>query len=119
MNYFGTFGSTEEEALRLLMPVVDRALKAHERGNYQAYLSVITADLAKKVSEEGFLRAYREIAPQLGRLKSKTLLASLRRGQDPMLIFAAKYENTQDDIVINITFKNATPPPLITWIWIE
>lgn len=119
MNYFGTFGSTESEALRLLMPVVDRALHAHQIGNYQEYFSVITSDLAAKVTEKGFLQAHREVAPQLGILQSKSFLASLRRDENIMLLFSAKFSGTEDDIVINVTFKNGTEPPLIEWLWIE
>ena len=119
MNYFGTFGSTDIEALRLLMPVVDRALHAHQVGNYQEYLSVITGDLAGQVTEEGFLKAHREVVPQLGTLQSKSFLASLRRGENPMLLFSAKFSGTEDDIVISATFKSSTEPPLIEWLWIE
>ena len=119
MNFFGTFGSTDKEALQLLMPVVDRALHAHQVGNYQEYLSVITSDLAEKITEEGFLKAHREVAPQLGTLQSKLFLASLRRGKNPMLLFSARFSGTGDDIVINVTFKNRTEPPLIEWLWIE
>jgi len=119
MNFFGNFGSTDEEALQLLMPVVDRALYAHQVGNYQEYLSIVTSDLAAKVSEEGFLKAHREVAPQLGALQSKKFLASLRRGKNPMLLFAARFSLTEDDVVINVTFKSGTKPPLIEWLWIE
>ena len=52
MNFFGTFGSTDEEALQLRLPVVDRALFAHQVGNYQEYLSVVTSNLAEKVTEQ-------------------------------------------------------------------
>lgn len=119
MNFFGTFGLTDKEALQRLLPVVDTALYAHQVGNYQEYLSVITSELAEKVSEEGFLKAHRELAPQLGTLQSKSFLASLSRGNNPMMIFSAKFSGTQDDIVINITFKSGTNPPLIDWLWIE
>ncbi|OMH30554.1 hypothetical protein [Motiliproteus sp. MSK22-1] len=119
MNFFGTFGSTDAEALQLLLPVVDRALYAHQAGDYQEYLSVITSNLAAKITQEDFMRAHREVAPQLGTLQSKLLLAALRRGENPMLLFSAKFSGTEDDIVINITFKNGTKPPLIEWLWIE
>ncbi|NVK21806.1 MAG: hypothetical protein HWD86_04765 [Kangiellaceae bacterium] len=119
MNFFGTFGLTDKEALQLLLPVVDTALHAHQTGNYQEYLSVITNELARKVSEEGFLKAHRELAPQLGTLQSKSFLASLRRGKNPMMLFSAKFSGTEDDIVINVTFKSGTEPPLIDWLWIE
>lgn len=119
MNYFGTFGETAKEALQLLMPIVDRALHAHQVGDYQAYLSLITKELAGKVTEESFLKAHREIVPMLGSLQSKVFLASLRRGKNPMLLYSAKFSGTKDDVVINVTFKSGTEPPLIDWLWIE
>ncbi len=119
MNYFGTFGETDKEALQLLMPVIDRALHAHRVGNYQEFVSVITSDLARKITEEGFMKAHHEIAPQLGTLQSKCFLASLQRGKNPMFLFSAKYSGTEDDVLINVTFKSGTEPPLIDWLWIE
>ena len=119
MNLFGTFGSTKAEALRLLMPVVDRALHAHQVADYRQFLSVVTDELAGKTSEERFMRAHRDVAPKLGALQSKSFLASLRRNKDPMLVFCAKYSSTQDDILISVTFENGTEPPLINWLWIE
>lgn len=109
----------EHEALQLLVPVVDRAIDAHEVGNYQEYISLATSDLASKITENGFLAAHREVAPQLGTLRSKELLASLRRGNNPMLLFSAKFSNTEDDILINVKFKDGSEPPLIEWLWIE
>ena len=119
MNYFGTFGETDQEALQLLMPVIERALHAHTVGNYQEFVSVITHDLAEKITEEGFIKAHHEIAPQLGTLQSKYFLASLQRGKNPMLLFSAKFSGTEDDVLINVTFKSGTEPPLIDWLWIE
>lgn len=119
MNFFGCFGNGEADALALLMPVVDRALEAHRVGDYPAYRSLITDELAAAVSEAGFMRAHREVAPALGALRSKVLLASLRRGSDPMLVFAARYAATADDVLITVTFRDGTAPPLIAGLWIE
>ena len=119
MNFFGTFGSTDTEALQVLMPIVDRALHAHQVGDYREYLCEITSDLAEKVTEEGFIRAYQNLAPQLGTIQSKSFLASLRRGENPMLVFSAKFSGTEDDILINVTFRSGSEPPLIEWLWIE
>ena len=119
MNYFGSFGSTEKTALDKLLPTVDHALGAHESGDYDSYLLIITHELSEKVSREGFEKAHTELFPYLGKLGSKTFLGSFKRGLNPMLLFAAKYANTEDDILINVTFKNGTEPPLIDWLWIE
>lgn len=36
-----------------------------------------------------------------------------------MLLFSAKFSNTEDDILINVKFKDGSEPPLIEWLWIE
>ncbi|WP_448546475.1 hypothetical protein [Thalassotalea fusca] len=119
MDYFGSFATTSENALKLLTPVVDKALVAHQEGNYRDYAAIITNELAEKVTEESFARAHKEIAPQLGKLQSKSFLAALKRDTNPMLLYSAKYSGTEDDILINVTFKNGTHPPQIDWLWIE
>ncbi len=103
----------------MLMPVVDHALEAHQNGNYDDYLKVVTAELAEQLTRAGFERAYQEVAPQLGRLQSKTFLGSVRRQDNPMLIFSANYAATKDEVVIQIRFRNGSEPPLIDYLWIE
>ena len=119
MNFFGTFGTTDTEALQVLMPIVDRAMHAHQVGDYSEYSRVITSDLAEKVTEEGFRRAYQDLAPQFGTMQSRLFLASLRRGDNPILVFSAKFSATEDDILVSVTFRNGSQPPLIAWLWIE
>ena len=118
-DYFGFFGKNAAEALALLMPVVDIALKAHETGDYQAFRDVMTDSLAARITPEGFQNAYAAIAPQLGQLTSKRLIAAVNRAGNPRLLFVARYTNTSDDIMINITFTNDAEAPLINEMWIE
>ena len=118
-GYFGCFGKNAAEALAILMPVVDIALKAHETGDYQAFRNVITDSLAARITPEGFQNAYEAIAPQLGPLISKRLVAALNRAGNPRLLFVARYTKTSDDILINITFTNNAEAPLINEMWIE
>ena len=118
-DYFGCFGKNATQALAILMPVVDIALRAHETGGYQAFRDVMTESLAARITPEGFQKAYEAIAPQLGPLISKRLVAALNRAGKPRLLFVARYTNTSDDILINITFTNSAEAPLINEMWIE
>ena len=118
-DYFGCFGESATEALPKIMPVVDVALKAHETGDYQAFRKVMTNSLAARITPEGFKNAYEAIAPQLGVLISKRLVAAVNRAGNPRLLFVARYINTSDDIVINITFTSNADGPLINEMWIE
>lgn len=119
MKYFGNFGTSGQEALNRLEPVLDGALEAHQSGNYADYLSLVTEKLSEKVTEQGFLKAHREIQPGLGKLIGKSFLASLNKNDNPMLIYSARYSETSDDVLITVIFKNNTNPPKIDWLWIE
>ncbi|GGF52940.1 hypothetical protein [Alteromonas lipolytica] len=118
-DYFGCYGQTTEDALGQLLWVVEQALMAHESGDYQALRAVITDSLAGKITPAGFQRAHETLAPELGRQVSKRLLGALNRGGNPRLLFVARYEGAQDDILISVTFSNHTYPPLIDELWIE
>ncbi|MAJ68075.1 MAG: hypothetical protein CBB67_015160 [Alteromonadaceae bacterium TMED7] len=118
-DYFGAFGNNATQALAILMPVVDLALSAHETGDYQAFRNLMTDSLAARITPEGFQNAYKAIAPQLGPLISKRLVAAVNQAGNPRLLFVARYTNTSDDIVINITFANNAEAPLINDMWIE
>lgn len=119
MDYFGSFGETQAEALARLEPVLETALESHESGDYEAFAQVATDDLRTKVPKENFLKAHQEVAPQLGHRESMRFLASVNRGSNPMLLYAAKYSATADDVLINVTFENRSQPPAIQWLWIE
>ncbi len=118
-DYFGAFGNNATQALTILMPVVDIALSAHETGDYQAFRNVMADSLATRITPDGFQNAYEAIAPQLGQLISRRLVAAVNRAGNPRLLFVARYTNTGDDIVINITFTNNAGAPLIHDMWIE
>lgn len=119
MDYFGSFGKTPKEALSKLEPILRTALQSHENGDYEAYSEIITEELKRKLSKENFLKAYKEIAPQLGQLQSLNFLGSLRKNSNPLLLYSAKYSGTTEDVLVSVTFKNETEPPKIHWLWIE
>lgn len=119
MDYFGSFGDTSKEALSTLEPILRIALKSHRNGDYEAYSEIITDELKKELPKENFLKAYEEIAPQLGQLQSLRFLGSLDKNSDPLLLYSAQYSGTADDILISVTFKNETEPPKIHWLWID
>ena len=118
-DYFGSYGSSAEEALGVLEPVVDVALKAHERGDYEAFAGLITEAFRAEVSEAGFRKAYEEIAPVLGSLQSRRFLGAIRRRGNPLLLFAARYAGSVDDVLVQVVFKNGLDRPLIDWMHIE
>ena len=119
MDYFGSFGKTEETALDTVGPIADSMLEAHEAGDYQRFSSLATDGLKRKVTPHGFSKAHQNLQPAFGRLLSKRFLGSLNRNGDPLFLWVAKYENRSDDVLIQIGFKNSTEPPRVDWIWIE
>lgn len=118
-DWFGSFGFSREEALSVLDPILDKAIEAHASGRYEDYRRVITQSLAEKVSEEGFSKAHREVWPTLGTLISRRFLGALKKQNNPMLLFSARFENTINDVLITVVFENSSNPPLIDWLWIE
>lgn len=119
MDYFGSFGNSKKEALSKLEPILKAALKSHETGDYEAYSDIITDELKRKLPKENFMKAFEEIAPKLGRLTSMRFLGSLNKDGNPMLVYAARYAETSDDVLITVTFKDGSHPPKIGWLWIE
>ena len=119
MGFYGSFGVTKEDALKVLMPVADQIIDAHQNGDYSAFKAVITKDLSSKVDEDSFETAYKQIGFELGNLVSKNLLGCFRRDGNPLLLFSAKYSNTKDDVLVHVLFENGSNPPKIDWIWIE
>ena len=77
VGFSGSFGTTKEDALKVLMPVADQIIDAHQNGNYSLFKVVITKDLSSKVDEDSFETAYKQIGLELGNLVSKDLLGCL------------------------------------------
>jgi len=119
MDYYGSFGDSKANALERMQPVLDSVLEAHETGDYALFRALVTDAFADKVSERGFKQAREAMHPRLGELVSMHFLASLRRGVNPMLVFVARYGNTEDDVLIQATFRNGTYPPKLDALWIE
>lgn len=118
-KYFGSFGADYQTAMAVLEPIIQQAISAHETGNYDLFVEVITHEHASRVSREGFAKGFELVAPQLGKLNEKVFLGSLNREGDPVLLFRAEYQLCPDDVLITVQFKNDTRPPLIEYITIE
>lgn len=115
-DYFGTFGKTRAEALEKLLPVVEALLGAHEAGNYKEFCTYMNEI---ETPEQIFLKGSEELKSTFGCLVSKKFLGALKRKENPMLLFSAKYTATGDDVLITVLFNNGTQPPKGESIWIS
>jgi len=109
-NYFGSYGTTKNEALGALDPVVDKVLDALQYGTYEAYIALLTEEFSTKIESSLFRKAHRSISSIMGNLESRSFLCAIKRQNNPVLVYAARYSESDDTILISVTFKNKTYP---------
>lgn len=119
MHYFGFLGDNQEQILDKVTPVLDDILEAHAKQDYALFTKHLHTELTKKVSEKQFLDAAKATTTRLGTCGKKRFLAALRRDNRPMLLWVAKFSNSQNDVLISLIFDQQDDKPVVDWVWIE
>lgn len=118
-SYFKPFGNNDEEALNNLLPIVNTAIDAHVEGDYQKFSSVCSKRFLSQVTQENFERAYHHFQPQMGAIIAKTLLTVIKQRGQSVLVYVAKFSNTEDDVLIRLAFCIENNKAKIDWMVIE
>lgn len=118
-SYFKPFGNNDEEALNNLLPIVNAAIDAHVEGDYQKFSSVCSKRFLSQVTQENFERAYHHFQPQMGAIIAKTLLTVIKQRGQSVLVYVAKFSNTEDDVLIRLAFCIENNKAKIDWMVIE
>lgn len=118
-SYFKPFGSNKEEALTNLLPLVNVVIDAHVEGDYEKFSSVCSKRFLSQVTKDNFDRANQHFQPQMGAIIAKTLLTAIKQRGQTVLVYVAKFSNTEDDVLIRIALCKENDEAKIDWIVIE
>ena len=118
-SYFKQFGSNKEEALNNLLPLVNLVIDAHVEGDYEKFGSVCSKRFLSQVTKDNFDRANQHFQPQMGAIIAKTLLTAIKQRGQTVLVYVAKFSNTEDDVLIRIALCKENDQAKIDWIVIE
>ncbi|MES9856253.1 MAG: hypothetical protein ABW166_06590 [Sedimenticola sp.] len=119
MHYFGFLGSDQEQVLAKVDTILDDILRAHEKKKYELFTRHLGSKQRENITEQQFLGAAQETNKRLGSYKSRRFLAGLRRGDLPMLLWAANYSNSEDDIMISLVLDQQGDNVVVNWFWVE
>lgn len=119
MHYFGFLGDDQEQVLDKADPILDGILKAHEKKKYDLFARYLGSEQRKNITEKQFLEAAKATNKRLGDYQSRRFLAGLRRDNHPMLLWAAKFSDSEDDIMISLVFEQQDGETVVNWFWVE
>lgn len=118
-NYFGKLGTTQEEALKKVTPIIEGILKAQDDVNYDDFCSFFEDALKEKITPEMFVTNQQNMIANMGKIADTEFVTSLKRAGMIGLVYKAKFTNNEDDFVITITINDETEPLKATGIWIS
>ncbi|SCA57374.1 conserved hypothetical protein [Candidatus Terasakiella magnetica] len=117
-NYFGKLGTSQEEALTRVTPIVDSILKAQDEGDYEGFCASFEAALKNNITKDDFLRNQQNIVKTMGTLAKKEFLTTIHRDGQIGFIYKARFSVSENDFIITITF-NDEDKPKACGIWIS
>ena len=119
MHYFGFLGSEPTQALESVEPILDDLLAAHEKVNYEQFAGHLQQSVREKMQQQQFQQAATETNKRLGRFLRREFLGGLRRDGRPMLLWAAKFSNSDNDILISLILAQEDDRTAVHWFWLE
>ena len=119
MNYFGFLGRDQQQILDTVTPILNDLLDAHANEDYALFAGHLDKQRAGKIPEKQFLDAAKATNKRLGTCQEKHFLAALRRDDRPMLLWVAKFSNSDNDALISLILDRQDGETVVDWFWVE
>ena len=112
-------GETNEEVTMIAEPILDNILEAFELNDYLRYSRDFDATLKESVSEKKFVEVDRYFQDSLGDYQSREYLGFVVKGKMSVVLWKARYSNSEDDVMIKLVVSKRGGECLVTGLWFQ
>lgn len=112
-------GKTDKEVQTIAEPILDNILESFETNDYNKYSKDFDDTLKETITEERFLEIARQIDNSIGNYKEKNYLGFLTKGRMTLILWKAKFDKTQDDVLIKLVMSKRGGRYLVTGLWFQ
>ena len=110
-------GETNEEVAGIAEPVLDNILEAFETNDYVKYSRDFDDTLREAVSEKKFVEVDHYFQESLGDYQSREYLGFVVKGKMSVVLWKARYNKSEDDVLIKLVLSKRRNKHLVTGLW--
>ncbi|NOZ64455.1 MAG: DUF3887 domain-containing protein [Caldiserica bacterium] len=112
-------GNTNTEVSKIAEPLLDNILEAFKTGNYEKYCRDFDNTLKESVSEKKFRQVRQWLQNTLGSYQSREYLGFLKKGKMSVVLWKAKFDKSEDDVLIKLVVSKRGNKYLVTGLWFQ
>ena len=100
-------------------PLLDSQLAGLRQNNFELYVKNYDEPMQVMLDRERFAKLREQIAGKLGTYKSRTYLGSLKKGRDTQVLWQAKFDKNDDDVLIRLVFTQKQGKNVILGLYFQ
>ncbi|MCD4778974.1 MAG: hypothetical protein K8S27_00280 [Candidatus Omnitrophica bacterium] len=112
-------GFNDAEVKAIGQPVLDNILEGFDNNDYLIYVRDFDDTLRESVSEDQFYQVDQHFEKTIGPIVSKTYLGYLKQGQMTVLLWKARFEYSDNDVLIKLVMSKRGDRYVVTGLWFQ
>jgi len=112
-------GVNDSQVRAVADPMLDSILDGLKEDNYWKYSRNFDDTLKKSISEERFSEIRGQIEGKIGNCLYREYLGYLNREKMTIVLWRAKFDKSDNDIMIKLTVSKINDQNLVTGLWFE
>ena len=112
-------GNTNQEVRTIATPILDNILDSIKTDNYVKYVKDFDETMKEAMSETMFVASNQQIQLLFGKYLSRDYLGFLKRGSMTVVLWKARYDKTENDVLIKLTLSKRGDKSLVTGLFFQ
>jgi hypothetical protein len=112
-------GQDDSVVQGIATPILNNILEGLKSNDYAKYTKDFDPTAKEAITEEAFKKAVDELKGEIGNYVEKKFMGFLNKGQMTLVVWKAKFDQTQDDILVRLVLTKRGDQYLVTGLWFE
>ena len=112
-------GQDDSVVQGIATPILNNILEGLKNNDYEKYTKDFDLTAKEAITQEAFKKAVDELKSEIGNYVEKKFMGFLNKGQMTLVIWKAKFDQTQDDILVRLVLSKREKQYLVTGLWFE
>jgi hypothetical protein len=112
-------GTQDKEVQLIAEPMLDTILDGFATNDYAQYSKDFDPTLKETLSEKRFFDVDRQIEASIGNFASRRYLGFLTKGKMTVILWKARFDKSEDDVLIKLVVSKRGETYLVTGLWFQ
>jgi hypothetical protein len=117
--YAEVIGNTDDEVRTIATPILDNILEGIKTGDYAKYVKYFDETMKDALPKPTFVMSNMQIQHLFGQYLSRHYLGFLKKGNMTLVLWKARYDKTEDDVLIKLTLSKRGDNNWVTGLFFQ